>query len=212
MGYPYRTPFEYDVAGVVTVPTKSPKFTAGDVVRLQSRLPAYHEAGHAVVARAMGLIVESVTIDASSGHQGHTRLQPDDELLSNVDLMRAHVVCTLSGVAGWAVAFGEMGRSPGIDKLMRLAHEGAPTDLVAAQRLLIEELGYDERDAPRAVTENLELALHVAGVLQRQIQNVGAALLATPTIQGDELERILKGHDWSAQRSVARELLGLPPA
>jgi len=79
----------------------------------RSETTAYHEAGHAVVAHALGLRVETVSVLEDEESLGRASIplpegfQPDDQGEGSVDLMERQLTATLAGAAAQRMFTGE---------------------------------------------------------------------------------------------------------
>ncbi len=110
----------------------------------ERRIVAYHEAGHALVARALhkGRVVQKVSIVARGASGGHTQIVPDEERhLWSRSQLQSVLAYMLGGRAAEEVRFGE-------------ATTGAENDLQQATglaRRMIVRLGMSDRLGPVAI-------------------------------------------------------------
>jgi ATP-dependent Zn protease len=108
-------------------------------------LAAYHEAGHAVVAHALGVEVEGVSIMQDQGSLGHTTTPLPENVDSsheeaNADLEK-HLITGVAGAASEELLTEELSELPGKDLvgvaklLMGLEDAGAPVQADSAEAL-----------------------------------------------------------------------------
>ena len=181
----------------------SPEVRMGDAERERT---AYHEAGHAIIGRIVGVgLVEKVTILPHSNALGVTVLTPEeDRYLHTERELEARVEMMLGGRAAELVKYG-------------VASTGASNDLERASQIawrMVAEYGFSANHGPfslagladklpgaasEAVTEARELlkSLEQRCLTRLQahrpvLEALAAALLASETVEGDDLDAILE--------------------
>lgn len=108
-------------------------------------LAAYHEAGHAVVAHALGVEVEGVSIVQDEGSSGHTTTpRPANVGSSNEEAsadLEKHLITGVAGAASEELLTEELSELPGKDLagvaklLMALEDAGAPVQADSEEAL-----------------------------------------------------------------------------
>ncbi len=108
-------------------------------------LAAYHEAGHAVVAHALGVEVEGVSIVQDEGNLGHTTTPRPDNVDSSDEEASAdlekHLITGVAGAASEELFTEELSELPGKDMagvaklLMGLEDAGAPVQADSEEAL-----------------------------------------------------------------------------
>src|SRR5689334_21318863 len=73
----------------------------------EDRIAAYHEAGHAVAARAQGIGVEYATIEHEEGERGRIALEQEPGLLASIAGMERLIRVSLAGPMAQQRACGE---------------------------------------------------------------------------------------------------------
>ncbi|MEP6657835.1 MAG: AAA family ATPase [Betaproteobacteria bacterium] len=179
----------------------SPEVKMGDVERERT---AYHEAGHAIIGRIVGVgVVEKVTILPHSNALGVTILTPEeDRYLHTEHELEARIEMMLGGRAGELVAYG-------------VASTGASNDLERASQIayrMVAEYGFGANGPfslaglndrlPDAASEAVTEARQLLANLQQRcltrlhahrpvLEALAAALIAQETVEGEELDAIL---------------------
>jgi Peptidase family M41 len=129
-------------------------------------LAAYHEAGHAVVAHALGVEVEGVSIVQYGGSIGHTTTplpenadSSDEE--ASADLEK-HLLTGVAGAASEELLTEELSELPGKDMagvaklLMGLEDTGAPVQADSEEALgKAKSILHDNWGSVRALAEAL---------------------------------------------------------
>lgn len=178
----------------------------------ERRLVAYHEAGHALVARALpdGPTSHKLTIVPRGGSLGRCSvLDERDGTIHTRSTLKAHLAALLGGLAAEDLVFGEPASGAGTD--LRLA-----TDLA---RTMVCELGMSSVAGPvfwasvgangrgpersedaarmvdgevrRLLDEAMADATAVLTMARERLDAVTAALLEHETLDGGELDRML---------------------
>lgn len=195
--------------------TPSPELEMNERER---ELTAYHEAGHAVVAHALGLgTVEKVTILPHSRALGLTVLSPmEDRHLRTQGEIEAEIQMLLGGRSAELVAFG-------------FASTGAVSDLERASSLayrMVAELGFSAKRGPfslaglaahvpdaamLAIGEARELltaqeraTLDLLGRERDVLDAIARALLDHETLEGEQLEALLAPIDRGSSTPATR--------
>jgi cell division protease FtsH len=118
----------------------------------ERRRTAYHEAGHAIVARLLPEAdrVHKVTIVPRGRALGVTQYLPSEDVLSaTLDQLRARTVVAMGGRAAEIIAFQEIST-------------GASNDIkqaTAIARAMVTEFGMSEKVGPVSITEEGEVFL-----------------------------------------------------
>jgi cell division protease FtsH len=188
----------------------------------EKMITAYHEAGHAISAHALGSIdtVHKVTVIPRGMSGGHTRLIPggDRQIWTQTQLTDT-LAFTLGGMAAEILAFGETSTGPGNDLMQA-------TEIA---RKMVSEFGMSERIGPislhphegpgilgrdpaeRGLSEStaaeidqevrrlIGTALKTAkGILEREkdtLDLLAETLIREETVQGSRLQTLLEhGH------------------
>jgi cell division protease FtsH len=179
----------------------------------ERRLTAYHEAGHAVVARYLDRHdpVHKVTILGRGRAGGYTRFLPaEDQHYQTRSQFTASIASALGGHVAETLVFGEMstGASNDLERATGLARQMV-TRFGMSDRMGVVTLDTDSGEASRSYSEQ------TAQLVDREVRRVmdeayararsliierrGAldrlahALLRWETVQGVELERALTG-------------------
>jgi cell division protease FtsH len=177
----------------------------------ERRLTAYHEAGHAVVARFLDSHdpVHRITIVGRGKAGGYTRFVPsDDRHYQTRSQLAASIASALGGHAAETLVFGEMstGASSDLERATHLARRMV-TDygmsdmgVVALGSATVagrESNTYSE-DTARQIDEQIRGLVEQAYALARQViveqravlDRLAHALLRWETLQGAELEQV----------------------
>ena len=180
----------------------------------EKRLTAYHEAGHAVVARYLEKHdpVHKITIVGRGRTGGYTRFLPtEDRHYQTRSQFEASIASALGGHAAETVVFGEMSTGAGDDlaRATALARRMV-TEFGMSERLGVVTLGrnamedhdtsYSEQTAGlidwevrRLVDEAYARAQSVIVEQRAVLDRIASALLRWETLQGVELERAFVG-------------------
>ena len=186
----------------------------------ERRLTAYHEAGHALVARFLEHHdpVHKITLVGRGRAGGYTRfLAPEDRHYQTRSQFAASIASALGGHAAETVVFGEMstGASNDLERATGLARRMV-TEFGMTDRLGVVALGSREPQSlmgsggePRsysevtaqAVDEEVRRLIDAAyaqavRVIREQrvvLDRLAEALLRSETLQGAELERAFTG-------------------
>ena len=179
---------------------------------------AYHEAGHAVVARALGLAVTLVELypEAPPGHEGlkghvvtaelerFRNVDPADPLSSSPEYKEFLERDLIQRMAGIPAALRQAGaRMEQIDVPGFKDSEGAGGDFWAAWKVANIMARYDlgpdasvsqcQRSAEERVAEALSRAIVLVGRQWDDVGRVARELRARRSIGPDTFERILSG-------------------
>jgi cell division protease FtsH len=187
----------------------------------EKRLTAYHEAGHAVVARFLEQHdpVHKITIVGRGRAGGYTRFLPsEDRHYQTRSQFAASIASALGGHAAETVVFGEMstGAASDLERATALARRMV-TEYGMSERLGVVTLGarsehagsgagsgdgngYSEQTA-QLIDEEVrrlieEAYLRAQGVINKQrpvLDRLAHALLRWETLQGHELELAFTG-------------------
>jgi ATP-dependent Zn protease len=131
------------------------------------RRTAWHEAGHAVVARAQGFTVTLVSIRREGNSFGRSQHTPGADCTIPSERERENIVA----MGGWAAehASGEAGDTTYDDGDLQCLANRTPEDRLA------NELGWAEQEAARIVRSNLVRVERLAGVLLERTELSDAA-------------------------------------
>jgi ATP-dependent Zn protease len=141
-------------------------YERGVVRERNKELAAYHEAGHAVVAHALGVEVEGVSIVQYEGSMGHTTTplpenadSSDEE--ASADLEK-HLITGVAGAASEELLTEELSELPGKDMagvaklLIGLEYTGAPVQADSEEALdKAKSILHDNWGSVRALAEAL---------------------------------------------------------
>ena len=189
----------------------------------EKELTAYHEAGHAVVAHLLPHADRpyKVTIVARGSTGGHTRYLPEeDRKLWTRNQFESVLAAALGGRVAEEVVFEEMttGASNDLEQATNVARTmvtrygmseklgprtfGKREELVFLGKELHEQRDYSDRVAEQIDEEVhglIEKAYKTAqGLLKANgstLKRVAEYLLTNETVQGDDLQELLKGPD-----------------
>jgi cell division protease FtsH len=184
----------------------------------ERRLTAYHEAGHAVVARFLERHdpVHKITIVGRGRAGGYTRFLPaEDRHYQTRSQFEASIASALGGHAAETLVFGETSTGPSndLERATGLARRMV-TEYGMSLRLGAMTLGSPEERAGYAV-ESRSYSEHTAQMIDREVRRLvdesyararlviverravldrlAQALLKWETLQGAELERAFSG-------------------
>jgi cell division protease FtsH len=183
----------------------------------ERRLTAYHEAGHAVVARFLDRHdpVHKITIAGRGRAGGYTRFLPvEDQHYRTRSQFAASIASALGGHVAETLVFGEMSTGAGSDleRATALARRMV-TDYGMSEGLGVVTLGAADESAPYG--ESRSYSEHTAQQIDREVRRLvdeahararsiiveqravldrlAHALLQWETLQGAELERAFSG-------------------
>jgi len=150
------------------------QYQTGVVEERNKELAAYHEAGHAVVAYALGVEVEGVPIVQDQGSSGHTTTPRPDNVVSSDEEARAdlekHLITGVAGAASEELLTEELSELPG-------------KDMAGVAKLLM-----DLEDAVGPVQADSEEALDEAKSILRDNWDIVQALVEA-LLEHEELDR-----------------------
>lgn len=180
----------------------SPEVKMGDAERERT---AYHEAGHAIIGRIVGVgVVEKVTILPHSNALGVTILTPEeDRYLHTEHELEARIEMMLGGRAGELVAYGvaSTGASNDLERASQIAYRMVAEYGFGANHGPFSLAGLSDR-LPGAASEAVTEARQLLKNLQERcltrlhahrpvLEALAAALIAQETVEGEELDAIL---------------------
>jgi cell division protease FtsH len=184
----------------------------------EKRVIAYHEAGHALVARLMGdaMQLHKVTIVPRGQALGYTmNLPEEDRYLQSTEELRDWLKVILAGRAAEQVVFGRItnGAANDLERATAIARsmvfewgmgESMPHQQVRADNYSLSEETKRTRDAEQrditdaAYRDALRLVEHHREYLDR----LAHALLATETLERPEIDRLLEGLEPESNSSL----------
>ena len=202
---------------VIAGPQKKSRIISDD----ERRRIAYHEAGHAVVGKALAAReeVHRISIVSRGMALGFTlQLPTEDRYMRTSEELLRDVAGLLGGSASEKLFLGSISTGPSNDleratdvvhrmiraygmseKLGPLTY-GKTSDLVFLGKELSEERNYSEEtaqtidaEARRLVEEQYQRATEVLEMNRVVLENLVTTLLDKETLQGPELEEALKG-------------------
>ena len=202
----------------------------------EKRITAYHEAGHAVVMRALPNSdpLRKVTIIPRGFAAGLTWSMPEDD---NSHITRGKLKDMLAGILGGRAAeetvFGEIttGASNDLEKVTEVARSmvqrwgmseklgplvyGKKEELVFLGKELGEQRDYSEAvaqeidgEVQRIVSEAHETALRVLNENRERLDRIAAALIEIESLDQEEFEKVWSGEDLPKLNTPS----GSPPA
>jgi len=207
-----------DVEEAVDRVVAGPAATSRIMTEPERQLTAYHEAGHAVVARFLERHdpVHKITIVGRGRAGGYTRFLPaEDRNYQTRSQFEASIASALGGHAAETLVFGEMstGASNDLEHATALAQRMV-TEYGMSARLGAMTLGSTEeragyrggarsysehtaqlvdREVRRLVDEAYARARQVIVEQRAALDRLAHALLKWETLQGAELERVFSG-------------------
>ncbi|MGB9666854.1 MAG: ATP-dependent zinc metalloprotease FtsH [Candidatus Cryosericum sp.] len=202
---------------VIAGPQKKSRVISED----ERRRIAFHEAGHAVVGKALAAReeVHRISIVSRGMALGYTlQLPTEDRYMRTAEELLREVAGLLGGSASEKLFLGSISTGPSndleratdvvhrmiraygmSDKLGPLTY-GKSSDLVFLGKELSEERNYSEEtaqtidaEARRLVEEQYQRATEILEMNRAVLENLVATLLEKETLQGPELEEALKG-------------------
>ncbi|HYY88349.1 MAG TPA: ATP-dependent zinc metalloprotease FtsH, partial [Chloroflexota bacterium] len=187
----------------------------------EKMLTAYHEGGHAVAMRYLEHHdpVHKVTIIARGMMGGYTRpLPPEDRYYMTKSQFKASIASALGGHAAEHVVFGEIstGAENDIEKATNIARKmvkeygmserlgtvalGHKEELVFLGREIGEQKNYSEKTAEaideeirRLIDEGYQKAVEIITDHRDVLDRLAQALIQYETLDGENLERVLRG-------------------
>jgi len=185
----------------------------------EKEITAYHEAGHALVARMLPNAdpVHKISIVARGISLGHTRQLPtEDRYLMTRSQFNDMLATLLAGYAAEKLIFDEMttGGADDIERATMIARKmatdygmsdklgprtfGHKEELVFLGREITEQRNYSEKIAQLIDEEVYNLTEHASQVATRiltenkdRLIKIAQKLIAKETLEGDELEAVL---------------------
>jgi cell division protease FtsH len=184
----------------------------------EKRVIAYHEAGHALVARLMGdaMQLHKVTIVPRGQALGYTlNLPEEDRYLQSTEELRDWLKVILAGRAAEQVVFGritngaanDLERATGIARSMVFEWgmgESMPHQQVRADNYALSEETKRTRDAEqRGITDAAYRdALRLVELHRMYLDRLAQALLATETLERAEIDVLLDGLEPESNSSL----------
>jgi cell division protease FtsH len=198
----------------------------------EKEITAYHESGHALVARTLPHAdpVHKVSIVARGMMGGYTRLLPtEDRFLWTYSQFNDSIATMLGGHCAEEIVFGETSTGPesDIEQATRLARKmvteygmsrrlgprtfGRREELVFLGREVAEQKDYGDK-----VADDIDVEVH--GIIQHaydvakevltknraKLVQIAEALIVTETIEGEELEALFNKPVEGAEHGVAK--------
>lgn len=185
----------------------------------EKRILAYHEAGHVLVADALGVgPIQKVTIIGRGEALGATiGLPGDDRQLRSRDELIDVLTITLAGRAAEHVAFGRVtdGAADDLERATQLARamvfdygmgDDAPSRTMRADNYALSEESKRQRDAAQSRLSDgaYELALTLLVEHRTALDRLAVELLRKETLDRQELQELLdvQAHE-AAERTFA---------
>ncbi len=206
--------FEEAIDRVIAGPEKRSRL----INQKEKEITAYHEAGHALVAKRLPHAdpVHKISIVARGMAGGYTRLLPtEDRYLWTRSQFKDIIAVTLAGHTAEQLIFNEMstGASDDIDRATKLARKmvtgygmsdklgprtfGRKEELVFLGKELTEQKDYSEKVA-QEIDEEVQAIIQGAHTVARDILTneraklvqIAERLIADETIEGDDLKNL----------------------
>jgi cell division protease FtsH len=184
----------------------------------EKRVIAYHEAGHALVARLMGdaMQLHKVTIVPRGQALGYTmNLPEEDRYLQSTEELRDWLKVILAGRAAEQVVFGRItnGAANDLERATAIARsmvfewgmgESMPHQQMRADNYALSEETKRMRDAEqRDITDGAYRdALRLVEYHRDYLDRLARALLATETLERPEIDRLLDGLEPESNSSL----------
>jgi cell division protease FtsH len=184
----------------------------------EKRVIAYHEAGHALVARLMGdaMQLHKVTIVPRGQALGYTmNLPEEDRYLQSTEELRDWLKVILAGRAAEQVVFGRItnGAANDLERATAIARamvfewgmgESMPHQQVRADNYALSEETKRTRDGEqRGITDAAYRdALRLVEQHREYLDRLAHALLATETLERPEIDRLLEGLEPESNSSL----------
>jgi len=175
----------------------------------EKRVIAYHEAGHALVARLMGdaMQLHKVTIVPRGQALGYTlNLPEEDRYLHSTEELRDWLKVILAGRAAEQVVFGRItnGAANDLERATAIARsmvfewgmgESMPHQQMRADNYALSEETKRMRDAEqRGITDAAYRdALRLVELHRMYLDRLAQALLATETLERPDIDVLLEG-------------------
>jgi len=179
---------------------------------------AYHEAGHAIVARMLPNAdpVHKISIVARGMSLGHTRQLPiEDRYLTTLSQIKDMLATLLGGLTAEDLVFNEMttGAQNDIERATKLARAmvtsfgmsdklgprtfGRKEELVFLGREISEQKDYGDKvadaiddEVSKAIQEARETARKILTGNKSKLELLAKNLIAQETLEGEELEKV----------------------
>jgi cell division protease FtsH len=184
----------------------------------EKRVIAYHEAGHALVARLMGdaMQLHKVTIVPRGQALGYTlNLPEEDRYLHSTEELRDWLKVILAGRAAEQVVFGRItnGAANDLERATAIARsmvfewgmgESMPHQQVRADNYALSEETKRMRDAEqRGITDAAyREALRLVELHRPYLDRLAQALLATETLERPDIDVLLEGLEPESNSSL----------
>jgi cell division protease FtsH len=184
----------------------------------EKRVIAYHEAGHALVARLMGdaMQLHKVTIVPRGQALGYTlNLPEEDRYLHSTEELRDWLKVILAGRAAEQVVFGRItnGAANDLERATAIARsmvfewgmgESMPHQQMRADNYALSEETKRMRDAEqRGITDAAyREALRLVELHRTYLDRLAQALLATETLERPDIEVLLEGLEPESNSSL----------
>ena len=198
----------------------------------EKRITAYHEAGHALVARLLPNAdpVQKISIIARGGMGGYTRLLPEeDRYLMSKGQFEDMIATALGGRVAEEITFGESttGASNDLEHATNLARNmvtrygmsdnlgprtfGKKEELVFLGREISEQRDYSDKVAEAIDNEVHNLIQHaytsatdLLTTHKAKLAQISIYLIENETVEGDELEKLFDS-ETPTQEELERE-------
>jgi len=184
----------------------------------EKRVIAYHEAGHALVARLMGdaMQLHKVTIVPRGQALGYTlNLPEEDRYLHSTEELRDWLKVILAGRAAEQVVFGRItnGAANDLERATAIARsmvfewgmgESMPQQQMRADNYALSEETKRMRDAEqRGITDAAYRdALRLVELHRTYLDRLAHALLATETLERPDIDVLLEGLEPESNSSL----------
>jgi cell division protease FtsH len=221
---------------VIAGPQKKSRIISDD----ERKRIAYHEAGHAVVGKALAAreIVHRISIVSRGMALGFTlQLPTEDRYMRTSDELLREVAGLLGGSASEKLFLGSISTGPSndLERATDIVHRmiraygmseklgpvtyGKSSDLVFLGKELSEERNYSEdtaqiidAEARRLVEQQYQRATEILEANRAVLDNLVNVLLEKETLQGPELEDALKGVIDMTATTVRIQAPAAPPS
>ncbi|MDY6834298.1 MAG: ATP-dependent zinc metalloprotease FtsH, partial [Chloroflexota bacterium] len=188
------------------------------IVQKEKEITAYHESGHALVARMLANAdpVHKVSIIARGLAAGYTRLLPSEErYLWTQSQFNDMIAVTLAGHASEQLIFGEVttGASSDLENATKMAHKmvteygmseklgprtfGHKEELVFLGKEISEQRNYSEKLAQEIdqevhdiIQRSYAVARDILTQSKTRLTYLAKRLISDETLEGEELEHI----------------------
>jgi cell division protease FtsH len=213
--------FEEAIDRVIAGPERKSRI----ISEKEKLVTAYHEAGHAVVARMLANLdpLHKVSIIARGMMGGYTRLLPvEDRYLWTKSQFEETLVFALGGRVAEESVFGEIttGAENDIERATQMARRmvteygmssrigpiamGHKEELIFLGREIAEQKNYSEKSAEaideeiqRLITTAYNRAKELLTEHRQVLDRLAQKLMRDETVEGDELEKCFTGEDAS---------------